>query len=285
MDKKAEITKFCVIYDGDSHKEHKIDAITVGNSIAAIGKLLNEANKIVNGKKSEVEVLVDADFIKGSFGLNVELICSNYDLLIPLGLFAGTAGYNSVVVVIEWLKGRDIKLIIENDGANTATITASDGNSIKCDKNVSKMVGNSVIRECLDYLIRIPLSSKGTSSFCIKRNKDDAENELTIDKVQSSFFTDLSVTSNEEDIEFDSTVKFTAANINGETGWAIGISGGKSRKVIMNDDDFRKKITNPEDENLFGKLFKVKCREITITRLQRSSKSLHIIEVYTEDEN
>jgi hypothetical protein len=68
----SEVSKqeFSISYDGEALAiagEHSIDVQTPAPALAAIGKLIREANSEFNGKRSTAKVLVVSDFEQKCF--------------------------------------------------------------------------------------------------------------------------------------------------------------------------------------------------------------------------
>ena len=158
-------TEFYVFYDGESHQSHEININTLGKSLTALGEVLTESNKIINGESSTIDVTIKADFIPGSFGYLVEIyqnIINYKDVAVQIGLIAGFCGATALAV-IDWLGGDEITIIEDNLDGDKKIIV--DGRSIDCDENIAKLVENGKIRNALSDIIHKPLQNPGTNFF------------------------------------------------------------------------------------------------------------------------
>lgn len=66
--------KFRFFYDGPALQGHQMDVKVIAPALMAMGQLLEQANKLVNGPKSRVQARVDASFIAGSFGVDIAVV-------------------------------------------------------------------------------------------------------------------------------------------------------------------------------------------------------------------
>lgn len=276
------VTKFCVIYDGPEHDNHEMDILTLGRSLSALGDVLYEANEIINGDRSSIDVRVNAEFIEGSFGFEIELLQSlaqAKNILTPLGLVGVAAGVTTVVSVINWLNGEEIKLINSEEG-DVETIIAGE-KQIHCSKDIARLVSNPTIRKCFEGFVNAPLQKAGTSSFTIKRSRDSEANELFIDKDTSKSFVKLSVEEIEKTEKTESNVKFIAANIKSKSGWKVEING-EEKLAKMEDELFRERLLNMEEPHIFGRSFNVKLKTVTKNKLGSKTQSFYIEKVHHE---
>ncbi len=276
------VTKFCVIYDGEDHKNHEMNAITLGGALTALGKALYEANDIINGERNSIDVKVDAKFIKGSFGINVELLqFSPYakDILSLLGFMGASATAVTAASVLNWLKGEKITLISNKDGG-IDTIQAGN-KSIDCPSEISRLVTNSEIRKALDEMIRVPLINKGTSSVAFKADTADKEATLIVNKETAKSFVKLAVEEIKESEEQEKTIKFIAANIRKKSGWKIDLDG-EEVYAKMDDEFFKERLENMKEAHIFGKKFNVLLETVRKKSYGTSSKSYVIKRVHHE---
>jgi hypothetical protein len=257
-----------------------MDIRTLGNSLNALGEIFHETNKIINGDSGFIDVKANADFISGSFGVEIELfqsLAQAKDILNPLGLLAFGTPIVTVVSIIKWLKGEEITFISSED-SNIKTIISGE-RRIECSKDVATLVSNPTIRKHFESLINVPLRKEGTSSFIIKKDKNLDENELFIDKDESKFFVKLSVEKKEEIEISEKNIKFIAANIESNSGWKVEIDG-KEESVKMNDDFFRERLLNMEEPHIFGRSFNVKLKTIIINELGSKKLKFYIERVH-----
>lgn len=185
-------------------------------------------------------------------------------------------GVTTVISVIKQLKGSDITIIESKDGDIHTIHTENE--IIHCPKNVASMVSNPTIRKAFEELIKKPLQHDGTSSFCTKKSRDCAENDLCIDEKSAHSFTGLSVKEYTEEDTQEVRVEFTVANIKSKSGWKVKVLGNEI-PVTMEDEAFRKRLLNMREPHIFGRTFNVGLKKITIDKLGVKSDKFCITEV------
>ena len=67
-------TELQVIFEGLAVESGKIDARVLGTSLTAYSEVFQRANALANGEASEAVVLVESNFQKGSFDVNLQLV-------------------------------------------------------------------------------------------------------------------------------------------------------------------------------------------------------------------
>jgi len=278
-----EQTKFIVSYDGEAHADHEIDIMTLGNSLSSLGTLLYETNEVLNQDRSSIAIKINAEFVEGSFGVEVELFQSLIDakdILTPLGLMGAGTVTGTAVAVIEWLRGERITAVEQQDDSTQLFV---GGDHITCPKEVAALVSNPRIRQAFEGVVRTPLQGDGTESVSFKRDRNDDEPVLEITRGQSEAFTRLSVQSVDEEDTVNARVKFTAANVMKKTGWQI-LVGGATMPVSakMEDDAFRERLMNQEENYVFGRHFDVRLEIKTIRKLDSEIKKYTILSVMHE---
>ncbi|SUC45727.1 Uncharacterised protein [Providencia stuartii] len=98
----------------------------------------------------------------------------------------------------------------------------------------------------------------------VKQKKTTPDLKITKDEAESfkSPKTIFETEKSEEDIE--TTLTFVSANIQKKSGWNV-IINDEPYQVKMDDDEFILKLTQPDAPSIFGELFVVKMKKITIS--------------------
>ncbi len=259
-----------IVYDGEALKDHKMDILFFAESLQGLGNAIYEANTILNGK-SEFYVDVDAGLIAGSFGFKLSIkrgTESTKDVLKIIGLNTANliVGEKTVIDVLQRLKGRKVDIIEKNSTTGDVKLLV-DGEEIECSSDVEKIVSSPSIRKAIDSFIHKPLLHPGVNSFEVsegKTKKTTPDLKITKDEAESfkSPKTIFETEKSEEDIE--TTLTFVSANIQKKSGWNV-IINDKPYQVKMDDDEFILKLTQPDAPSIFGELFVVKMKKITIS--------------------
>lgn len=271
-----------IIYDGESLKNHKMDILFFAGSLQGLGDAIYEANSILNGD-SEFHVDVDAGLIAGSFGFKLSVkrgVSNTKDVLKIIGLNTANfvVGEKTVIDVLKRLEGRKVEIIEKNSTTGDVKLLV-DGEEIECSSDVEKIVNSPSIRKAIDSFIHKPLQHPGIDSFEVSAGavkKDTPDLKITKDEADSfkSPRTIFETEKTEEDIE--TTLTFVSANIQKKSGWNV-IINNEPYQVKMDDDEFILKLTQPDAPSIFGELFIVKMKKITISD-SVSKKSSYVVQ-------
>lgn len=199
MDLMSQKEEFQISYDGPALQTHEMDVRDLAPALLAVGDALEEANRILNGDTTKVQVNVKGTFKTGSFlvhfGLNQEVSEQLIGLFTsPTGMTAtailGILGFNftngfGLIPLIKWLKNRKIKKIItKEDKDGKITIQVAD-EEIKVDKRVIDLYQNMKIRKSLEVIINKPLQKDGVEKFEIKHN---SKTVAVVEKNEKDYF-------------------------------------------------------------------------------------------------
>lgn len=149
-------------YDGAALADHSIDVAHLAPSLLALSEIIKNANKLVNGDKAGIKVMVNANLEQNCFELNLELMWSVYEqakslvghedvqslkeILEWLGIIGGGAitGGIGFWQLIKVLKGRKIESaeIFERDGKNLVRIKTESKNVEEASKEAFQLYSN-----------------------------------------------------------------------------------------------------------------------------------------------
>src|SRR5271167_299993 len=65
--------RFQLTYDGRSLRDNTMDVYELGPALVAIGDLVRDTNRLLNGDRAAVDIRVDAGFKSGSFEIQLLL--------------------------------------------------------------------------------------------------------------------------------------------------------------------------------------------------------------------
>lgn len=176
---KGNTARITIAYTGPLVDDGTMDVRDLGPALMALGKLVNDANKILNNDTSSIAVNVNADFQKGSFEIAFDCVRTISEQLTSLftptvtvdkileylGL-ASTLGFPSLVDLIKWGYNKVIKSV-KNNNDGTVTITDSNNENMVVNINIVNIYKNIGIRESYDELLK-PTQRDGIESFEVR---------------------------------------------------------------------------------------------------------------------
>lgn len=175
-----------IAYTGPLVDDGTMDVQDLGPALMALSSLVNEANKVLNNDSSTISVKVNADFKKGSFEIQLELIrtlaAQLQSLFTPnvtierlieyLGL-AGSVqsllGGPNLIDVIKWAKNRAITKATKHKNGTVTLESESDHIVVKAD--VVYIYQSVPVRESFNKLVE-PTRREGINAFQVRADKD-----------------------------------------------------------------------------------------------------------------
>lgn len=177
---------FQIIYDGPALQNNEMDVRDLAPALLAISDVLDEANKITYGDKTEVQVNVRGSFKTGSFGIDFSVVQKGIEgftslfnsdqasaaanLLQILGFIGIPAGGIGLIGLLLKLRNRKIKKVTKK-GENKTIIEVED-EKIETHPKVLALFSNVNIRTNLQKIITEPLSREGIENFTIKKDNE-----------------------------------------------------------------------------------------------------------------
>lgn len=293
---KSNIT---IAYTGPLVDDGTMDVQDLGPALMALGSLVNEANKVLNNDKSSIAVKVNADFRKGSFEIQLELIRSlaaqfqslftpnvtMEELMAYLGLAStvkGVVGGPSLIDVIKWAKNRVItKATKHKDGMITLE---SETDHITVNANVVNIYQSVPVRESFDKVVE-PTRREGIDSFQVRQESDKKVIQSIKKEDAESFAFDVGkITIAEEEVETTESDEWVnILNVSFEDlKWRFRSDENKFHAKIE-DESFLEKVNNGTLSFTNGDMLKIKL-ERTQTRksdgtIKNEYRVLEVLEV------
>lgn len=249
-----------ITYDGPALTSHEMEVRQLAPALYAVGDLLDNANRVLNGPDSKVSVSVKGSFKTGSFGIDLVLVqgwmksvvdmfnsreaVAVIGLLALLGLSAKD-GAKGVIGVIKWLRGRAILKVVRTD--EHATIYTAD-DSIEVEHRVLQLLVDIETRKALDGVIREPLSREGIDIFA---SGTDDQIEVTVTRSESVWFAVPEVAEQTiSETETEEKLQLLAVVFKDDNKWRFS-DGASSFYALILDNGFLNRVD--KDEERFGK--------------------------------
>jgi hypothetical protein len=191
---------FKICYDGPALANHEMNVKDIAPALLAMGELLEEANKLINGDKTKVAVNIKAtnpgsvdvlltivqDLIPQLKTLftssEVTAIVNAAGLLGIIGLTAKNAG--GIIGFLKWQRGRKIKNVITIEGEGYK-IELDDGDSQNMSFEELKLFRSVSIRKNLEVIIKKPLEQEGIDKVSFNCGE---QKSVEIKKEQREYF-------------------------------------------------------------------------------------------------
>ena len=282
-------SKLIIAYTGPLVDDGTMDVQELGPALMALSALVNEANKVLNDDNSTIAVKVNADFKKGSFEIQLELIrtlaAQQQSLFTPnvtmeqliayLGL-AGSVqslvGGPNLVDVIKWVKNRVItKATKHKDG--TVTLE-SETDHITVNVNVVNIYQSVPFRESFDKLVE-PTRREGIDSFQVRADKDKTVVQSIKKEEAKCFEFDSGKIGNVKEkvevTETDEWVNILTVNFE-DLKWRF-MSDENKFYAKMDDEDFIKQIDNGDQSFTKGDMLKIRRERTQIRKADGTIKN------------
>lgn len=282
-------SKLIIAYTGPLVDDGTMDVQELGPALIALSALVNEANKVLNDDNSTIAVKVNADFKKGSFEIQLELIrtlaaqlqslftpnVTMEQLIAYLGL-AGSVqslvGGPNLVDVIKWVKNRVItKATKHKDG--TVTLE-SETDHITVNVNVVNIYQSVPVRESFDKLVE-PTRREGIDSFQVRADKDKTVVQSIKKEEAKCFEFDSGKIGNVKEkvevTETDEWVNILTVNFE-DLKWRF-MSDENKFYAKMDDEDFIKQIDNGDQSFTKGDMLKIRRERTQIRKADGTIKN------------
>lgn len=294
---------FTISYDAkdNEYAQHRIDADQLIEIVTNMKELINRTDRTIHRRRNTVKLYLQAPVKAGS--LEVPFLLDNasyaFEILKYLGFIGGStvAGVfgKNVLDMLRKTKGRNI-LEVRTTSKSDEAILVLDGEEIKSDKKVAKLLSNPKIRENIQKVISAPLEGKLEPKFKIKvKNKipDDVicfSEDTHLEEIETVDFEQKQVKMIEtmplspvpEVVEdkIDTTIALTQISFTGsEKGWKMSYNGKTDLSVELLDKKFIKKINKNIASFRKGDLFNVQLQVAKRTLAKRETVKYSILKV------
>jgi hypothetical protein len=292
MWREPEIVNFKITYEGSAISDNEIGARILADSLIGVSTAIEEANKLINDKNSEVFIKVKSNFRPGSFEVDlVQLLVSPgiqaaANLITILG-FTGVGGYYGLIQVVKATKGGKIIKKLNTEGDYSETYFENCEKPMVLHNPVIQCYEDKSIQESIERALR-PLEKDGYDAIGFSEGGNQPE--LITKEEYPIFSCNRSI--DDEDIldEIISEGFFGIAqtNLEGhEKGWKLIRDQGSSFSVTISDQKFLNDVKNGKYTFCNGTTVRVKLRDITKrkTYVVHEYEVIEIIALYEPGQN
>jgi hypothetical protein len=158
---------------------HEMDVQSLGPALMSFGRLIREANTVINGKKSTVKVLVQSDFEHKCFNITFDVVQNVLhqiatfitgddvknakEILEDLGIILGTPGLG-LLGYLKWKNKREVSEVRDSDTRGIVVVQLGDGNIATVNRNAISLSKNVKIRNAVEGTLK-PIGVDGIDTI------------------------------------------------------------------------------------------------------------------------
>lgn len=237
---------FTVSYDGDALQTHQMDVRDLGPALLSLGKLFDEANRVLNGEKVSIKVQVKAHQA-GSFEIlfeAVQTISSQLSCFLTGDfvtsalnlkelLFAGGAG---LIWLICKLRGKTPNKI--KDLKNGMVRIELEDESFQVPINLMRLYQDLPVREATQDVLN-PLERNGIDSFTAKEGDKTL---VSVDKESLKYFKPPEA-QDELISQHEVVASYSISSLSFKEGkkWLL-YDGNSIASMLVDDEEFLEKV-------------------------------------------
>lgn len=217
---------FRVTYDGQALISHEIDVRVLAPALLAVGDLLEHANRVINDSKTKVAVNVKGSLKTGSVNIDFAIVqgfvsqaidllsgkeATAASVLLTFLGFSAKDGFNSVIKVIKWIRGRTIRKVEILESAAQIFV---DDEMIEVELAVLELLRDYELRRSIEAVLD-PLEKEGIDTFAVGTDSTIHE---SITKIERKWFdapppasVDLEVNTYQKSVQIE-RIEFSESN-------------------------------------------------------------------------
>jgi hypothetical protein len=241
---------FRITYDGTALENHEMDVRALAPALLAVGDLLENANRVLNGDNAKVSINVRGSMKTGSVAIDfssaqtilsqiVDLFSSKEvtaaaTILALLGMSAKDLGVG-MIQVIKWLRGRKITSIRT---VGQKAIISVDDEALETEAKVIDLLRDYQLRLALEAMLE-PLEKEGIDTLAI--GSDTMFREVITSSQRPWFIAPPPAAQELDQITYEKTLQIERIEFNKENKWRF-TDGSSSFYAVITDPAFLDKI-------------------------------------------
>ena len=273
MPNEANEVSAQIAYDGEALRAGSMDVRELAPALLAIGDLLQQANRVLNGDKASLAVKVHSDFRRGSFELRFELIqafamaymFSGIDALKTAKNIAEYVGFVtghqiSLLGLLKWLKGRQPKSTTTLRDGNIEITIAGDNNKVVVNPVVYQLASDGQVRKAARDVVK-PLYADGVDRFEVRDGAKVVESVNRNDLESFELPVDTGVDITGIDPERTTVMQVIKPSFEESLSWVFsdGSNGGRFGALML-DKNFLRRVQSGERTFAKGDVLRVRLR-------------------------
>jgi hypothetical protein len=281
---------FRVVYAGPALTEHVMDVRDLAPALLAIAEALEEANRVLNGTRAQVQVQVHGSFKTGSFGIDLSVVQSfvaqALDFLAEdhkvvgalnlLGLLGFAAGSSAGLIrLVRWLKGRTVKRVEIRDETGIARVITDD-EELEVEVRTIELFRSYKIRNALERAIKAPLERNGVESVAFVYEEVVTEVIEKGDRYSFSSPSDDKTQISEQ--EFTAHLQLVTVPMRDGYKWRVDDGGGPFTATML-DDAFLQRMQRNEIPFAPGDILVARIRRRQFMQDQELHNESEILQV------
>ena len=248
-------------FNGPEVEDGSISVHDFAESAAAVGSLIEESNRILNGRVAAARVRLTADaFQEGSFDALLELsltwtefakhslgiskVVTSQELLEILGIWVkAEADTGGLFGLLKWLNGSRPREIRSN--GSEATVVAAGGSSVTVDQRTITIMNTPDTMREVGKILR-PLGHPGMDEIEFSNPEEGASTRLTKEDREKVRQIAAQIANEERVREYEGRYRLVSVHFEGSYRWRLADETNKSITARIEDAEFLERVHGGE---------------------------------------